>query len=195
MDKLQAEVPMPIKTPRLMLRPPQAGDGQAVFEAKTESLEQLKQWMPWAHNEFSAEVDEAMCQTKHDAFLKRDDLMMFAFDHAGNFIGSTGIHPQNWDNGCFEIGYWVRTSEAGKGYATEITTALCHYAFKQLNAKRVQISHNAGNLASKAVIKKVGFPFEGVARKGSDMPMGDPADGWHYAFVSIDEVPPIDVSW
>ena len=36
------EVPVPIKTPRLTLRPPQQGDGQMVFEAKQETLTDLQ---------------------------------------------------------------------------------------------------------------------------------------------------------
>lgn len=39
---------MPIITPRLILRPPQIGDGDVVNEAVLESFDVLNQFMPWA---------------------------------------------------------------------------------------------------------------------------------------------------
>jgi hypothetical protein len=42
------DMPMPIMTPRLMIRPVMPGDGAPIHEAKMESWDQLRLWMPWA---------------------------------------------------------------------------------------------------------------------------------------------------
>ena len=192
--KVLIDVPMPIRTPRLILRPPQAGDGKAVYEAKQESMVELKKWMPWAHKPASQEADEALCREKYAAYLLREDLMLFAF--AGDkLIASTGLHRFDWELRSFEIGYWVRSSETGKGYATEIATALAHYAFKALQANRVFITHDAANKASEAVIKKVGFHYEGLASNSGLGVDGQPVEVKHYAFTKAKDVPALEVHW
>lgn len=195
MDKTVIKVPVPIKTPRLTLRPPQKGDGQAMYDAKVESLRELREFMSWAMAEPSIEADEKRMQEKSEDFKKREDLMMLAFDEHNKMVGSTGLHFIDWELRSFCIGYWVRTSETGKGYATEVTTALARYAFQALDARRVFIFHHIDNKASEAVIKKVGFPFEGVHRNGILGNDGKAHDEKSYAFISLDEVPPIDVRW
>jgi hypothetical protein len=41
-------VPIPITTPRLILRPPQSGDGAELTRAVRETWDSLNRWMPWA---------------------------------------------------------------------------------------------------------------------------------------------------
>jgi hypothetical protein len=49
---------VPITTPRLVLRPPQVGDGVAVNEAVLESIDTLRQFMPWAKEKPSIDDSE-----------------------------------------------------------------------------------------------------------------------------------------
>src|SRR5207244_900747 len=39
-------------------------------------------------------------------------------------VGGSGLHPRAADGISFEIGYWIRASAIGQGYATEATAAL-----------------------------------------------------------------------
>ena len=52
------DFPMPISTPRLLLRPPQLGDGIVVNKAILESFETLKKFMPWGREKPSVEDSE-----------------------------------------------------------------------------------------------------------------------------------------
>ena len=45
------DVPMPIRTPRLLIRPKQVGDGASTFAAVAETWDELHKWMRWAENE------------------------------------------------------------------------------------------------------------------------------------------------
>jgi hypothetical protein len=52
------DVPMPICTPRLTIRPKQVGDGAITAAAVAETREELNRWMRWANNRdaFTAEL-------------------------------------------------------------------------------------------------------------------------------------------
>ena len=194
------DVPVPIVTPRLILRPPQKGDGQALFNAKKASLPELTQWMMWAKymNEDADPVDdEIICRQKAAEFDLRQDLMFFAFSKTNpeHFIGSTGLHRFNWELRQFEIGYWVRSDETRQGFATEICTALCYFAFDALNATKVNIIHSDGNHASQKVIEKVGFEKEGVLRNCDLLPSGEIVAKHLYSLLNKDNLPKMDMSW
>lgn len=197
-DPVLIDVPMPVRTPRLLLRPPQAGDGPALHEAKHASLPALRKWLTWAkYIDENADHtdDEIMCRKKSAAFLLREDLMTFAFskDDPTRLIGSSGLHRFSWKKRQFEIGYWVRSDETGKGYATEICAALCHYAFRYLAATKITIIYSEGNDASRKVIEKVGFEKEGVLRKSDELPDGRLVDKHIYGMLTPDNLPDIAI--
>ncbi len=197
-DPVLVDVPMPIMTPRLMLRPPQAGDGAACFEAKEASWPELTKWMEWAEKpeEHSIEKDEIKCRQKQAAYLLREDLMLFAFSkESGRFIASTGLHGPNWKMRIFEIGYWVRSDETGKGYATEITNALVQYAFKALHANVVTIGHAKENEASKKIITKLKFNHHANRNFGHILPGGIISSDSIYIRENLNSLPDLDVQW
>src|SRR3990167_7169115 len=95
------DLPIPIITPRLILKPPQIGDGIAVNEAVLESLDTLKKFMPWAKEKPSIDdSEEFVRQAAANWILKNNDepyLPLFVFDkNTGRFIGGTGYHHYDW---------------------------------------------------------------------------------------------------
>jgi len=196
-DPILIDVPMPITTPRLILRPPQAGDGQAIYDAKQESLPELLGWMIWAKDDPTVQDNEILARKRHIDFLKRDDIMLWAFDRANpeHMIAGTGLHRFDWKTRIFEIGYWVRTPETGKGYAQEVTNALIRYAFNALSANKVTICHAEGNIGSQRVIEKLGFTKEGTRQKNELLPNGQLVDEHIYARLNDKNLPDLDVTW
>lgn len=190
------DVPMPIETPRLFIRNPLPGDGKAMFDAKVESFDELSKWMPWAKEPGTEEYSEEVARKSFAQFILREDLMMLVFEkETGKKIASSGLHRMDWDRGYFEIGYWVRNSETGKGYATEITNALLRYAFGALGAKKVSITHAGGNIGSQRVIEKLGFIPMGIVKDGTVLPSGVMADHHWYARHDTEGLPDLDVTW
>jgi len=53
----------------------------------------------------------------------------------------------------------------GKGYATEATRAIIHWAFQQSTIYRVNASTDIENVASQKVLGKAGMVREGLLRK------------------------------
>lgn len=197
MNPILIDIPMPIRTPRLLIRPPVAGDGAEINAATLDSLEELRVWMAWAQKAPSVEESEESVREAEAKWKLRQDLRLSIYERTtGRFVGGTGLHRFWWEIPSFEIGYWVRTPDAGKGYITEAAHALTLYCFRQFGAKRVEIVCNASNERSSAVPKRLGFDLEGRLRNADPYPNpGITRDKLIFARVDETGLPPLDVSW
>lgn len=167
-NPLLLDVPESFESDRLLIRAPQPGDGAAVNEAIRESLSELKPWMPWAQQAPSVEESELNAREARLRYLDRTDLRLQLFSkRTGGFIGGSGLHRIDWQARKFEIGYWVRTSCAGQGYASEAARAIADFAASALGANRIEIRCDARNLRSARVAERLGFTLEGVLRDES----------------------------
>lgn len=199
-NPILVDLPMPIRTKRLILRVPQAGDGAIVHAAKMESWDDLSRWMTWAKELPSFEDEEARAREGAARFLLREDIPVYAFTilpdgMEGNFVGGGGLHNFTWETRRFDIGYWIRSSEQGNGYAMEMANALTRYAFNVAEAKAVAIEHAEGNEASQGVIEKLGFEKEGVTKMDASLPDGTQTNRHIYGITSMEKLPPLDVIW
>jgi RimJ/RimL family protein N-acetyltransferase len=76
----------------------------------------------------------------------------------GQFLGWFEFRPP--EGGCpgeVELGYRLRKSAWGKGYATEGSRALIHKGFTELGVRRVVAQTMAVNVASRRVLEKAGL--------------------------------------
>lgn len=163
MNPILMEFPNELETERLYIRLPMPGDGKAVYEAITASIEEFKIWLPFARREQSEETIEANIRESHAKFLLREDLRLLIFlKETGQFIGSSGLHRINWNIPKFEIGYWLDTRFSGKGYMTEAVQGISDFAFQVLGARRVEIRCDTQNARSNAIPKRLGFALEGT---------------------------------
>jgi ribosomal-protein-serine acetyltransferase len=88
----------------------------------------------------------------------------------------------------FEIGYWCRSSETGKGYVTEVVQALSKVAFEHLGAARVEIRCDDSNLRSAAVAERCGYTLEGVLKNHERNPKGDLCSTRIYALTNLNHL-------
>lgn len=82
-------------------------------------------------------------------------------------VGGGGLHRRVGPD-AFEIGYWIRSSEAGRGLATEATAALTRVGLELCGADRIEIRVEPENRASLAIPRKLGFSEEGTLRRRLD---------------------------
>jgi RimJ/RimL family protein N-acetyltransferase len=76
----------------------------------------------------------------------------------GEFLGWFHLRPPEGHRlDDVELGYRLRKSAWGKGYATEASRALIRKAFTELGARRVFAETMAVNLASRRVMEKAGL--------------------------------------
>jgi ribosomal-protein-alanine N-acetyltransferase len=86
-------------------------------------------------------------------------------------LGELRISSREWRQG--EIGYVVHVDHWGRGIGTAIGRALLRIAFESMDLHRVIATCDPRNLASAAVLQKVGMAFEGQLRQTMQI-----RDGW-----------------
>jgi RimJ/RimL family protein N-acetyltransferase len=85
-----------------------------------------------------------------------------AIDLAGDLIGFmrlafTGVRAA-------KLGYAARADCWGRGYVTDASKAMLDFAFRDLHLHRVSAAIGPDNRASVAVVKRLGFSYEGRIR-------------------------------
>ena len=197
MKPLLIEIPVPIETNRLLIRPPVAGDGAEINAATIESFDALHEWMPWAKEKPSLEDSEEFARRSQAEWILRQNLCLLLFDRqTGSFVGGSGLHRIDWELPRFEIGYWVRNRFSGKGYITESTAAIAHFAFSALNAKRVEIRCDADNTRSSAIPQRLGFELEATLKaEGMKVDGTGPCNTQVFARLRPTGLPDFGVKW
>jgi hypothetical protein len=175
-DPLLIPVPESLDTERLRITVPRPGDGQILFDAITETLEDLRRFpasLPWAQSAPSVQSSEAYCRSSYANFIARKDLPYLLLDRSsGTLVGCCGLHLMNWAVPKFEIGFWCRSSMQAKGFITEAVRGLTSMAFDQLDAQRVEIFTDDANTRSWRVCERAGFSLEGTLRNERRAPDG-----------------------
>ncbi len=78
---------------------------------------------------------------------------------SGELIGCCGLRPREQD--VYEIGFHLRPTFWGTGYASEAAQTVIRYAFEELHALKLFAGHNPKNLASKYRLLSLGFQYIG----------------------------------
>lgn len=191
------DVPMPIRTPRLLIVAPDPKYAEGVFNAKMESMPHLLEWMAWAVGDQGTAEDQRERFIKWQSkFLLREEFPMLVYTHEGEFVAATGIKGINWDIPRCDIGYWCRSSMQGRGYVTEMANALTRFAFEVLKMRKVTIHVDKKNMKSAAVAERLGYLHEYDDLGGMIKPNSDEMRVKR-VFSCFDPtiLPPLEVSW
>ena len=86
---------------------------------------------------------------------------MIEIRDGGAFVGDCGLTPQDVDGTIeIEVGYHVRRSLQGRGYATEAAAAARDYARDVLRLDRLVAIIHPANVATQRVAEKIGLALE-----------------------------------
>jgi RimJ/RimL family protein N-acetyltransferase len=153
-------------------------DAPLVKEAVDSSLDELRPWLPWALDEPQT-VEEKVKLLRR--FRGQFDLGehfiygLFSRDES-EVVGGSGLHRRVGE-GAFEIGYWIRSSRAGQGLATEVTAALTRVGFEICEVDRIEIHSEPENERSMRIPRKLGYAEEArLRRRLYAPPGGEPRD-------------------
>lgn len=201
MKPILLDLPMPIITPRLLLRPPKVGEGAILNAAILESFEILNKFMPWASKKPTLdESEEVVRKAAANWILKKNedpDLMLFILDKATNaLIGATGFHTIDWEIPSVETGYWVCQKFSGQSFITEAVNAITQYSIKVIHAKRIAITCDVNNEKSKKIPEKLGYNLESIMKSNRIKPIsGEVTDTLVYVRNDLMNLPELLVSW
>jgi len=156
-----------IETERMTLRLPAHGDWNAWSELRAESAGFLTPWEPvWAEDHLSRRSFtnrvywSARAQTQGTALpmlmVRREDSQLLG-----------AITLDNVRRGPAQaatVGYWIGQPFVRQGLMREAVLAMVHHAFTNMDLSRVEAACLPENVASRGVLEKTGFKYEGVAQ-------------------------------
>ncbi|HEX6588302.1 MAG TPA: GNAT family N-acetyltransferase [Longimicrobiales bacterium] len=154
------------ETARLCARCWTPADAPLLRTALDENDAYLRPWIPWMREE--PKPLEGTIQKLRNARAAFDSDIDFRYGlyapGAPAVIGEIALLGRIGP-AALEIGYWVDHRLAGRGLATEAAGAVVRLAFETRSVERVEIHHSAGNDASGAVPRKLGFTLEATMRR------------------------------
>ena len=156
----------PLTDGTITVRAPTPSDARAHYEAVVESLGSVDRWLDWAHDGYRVEESTAFIARAAEGHEAGDLYEFFVFDADGDFLGGCGLNRLDLRFMRSNLGYWVRSSAAGRGVATKAARLLARFGFERLGLQRIEIIAATGNLPSQRVAEKVGATKEGVLRNG-----------------------------
>lgn len=176
----------PIQTDRLRLEPTRGEHAGAMWSAIERSLPELQRWMSWA----SSTSPQAVAEYAHRAQAGWADGTNWDWTifSGGDVAGSVGLNRYDEMWRLANLGYWIRTDLAGRGFATEACRAVVTFGFGELGLNRLELVADVGNAPSQRVAEKLGFRFEGTKREGTFVG-GRGADVHMYGLLASDPRP------
>lgn len=155
-----------LETERMVLRLPVHGDHLAWAQLRAESRAFLAAWEPvWAADHLTRRSFTRRVYWARRACRNGNALPLFLIRHDGTLLGA--ITLDNIRRGPAQsatIGYWIGQPFARQGYMREAIGALVSHAFTAMDLSRIEAACLPENLASRGVLERSGFKYEGVAQ-------------------------------
>ena len=156
-----------LETERMTLRPPVHADFRAWASLRRDSREFLQRWEPtWADDHFTRKSFTNRVYWSQRSIQQGTAVPLFMVRRDDNTLLGA-ITLDNIRRGPAQAGttgYWIGAPFARQGYMREAIAALVHHAFHTLDLSRIEAGCLPENDASRALLEKCSFKYEGVAQ-------------------------------
>lgn len=164
---LLARRKLKLETQRMVLRAPVHNDFRPWVALRSASQEFLTPWEPaWSPDHLSRKAfsnrvywanRSINAGTAVPLFLiRREDLTLLGAITLDNIRRGPAM--------AATIGYWTGAAFARQGYMREAIETVVHYAFTHLELSRIEAACLPENTASRGLLERSGFKYEGVAQ-------------------------------
>ena len=180
------DAPVPLlKAPRLLLTWPSPEQIEDYFHAIVGTA--MFDTLVWEGPSSPSELHDwwASIRARDPSDLHLDFNLAIIEQSSMRCIGGAGLRPLARDPRILDIGYTLAPHAQGQGYATEAVGTLVDEAFANREAERVFGGCFVGNHASRRVMEKLGFAFEGTQRR-TVFKKGEWLDEWMMAITRPD---------
>jgi RimJ/RimL family protein N-acetyltransferase len=161
------------------------GDAAELAAAVRESSVEMAPWMPWCHARYSESDAAGFIRAAREDAQKGSAHAFVIVEETGRFAGGCGINQINPSTGVANLGYWVRSTAAGRGIAPAAVLLLVKWAFEHTPLHRLEIVVAVGNLRSQRVAEKIGAHRDAVLGKRT-LVHGSPSDAILYSVLRPD---------
>jgi len=156
-----------IETERMVLRLPAHSDFRDWSGLRAQSARFLAPWEPsWAEDHLGRRAFTHRVYWAARAELQGTALPLFLIRREDEALLGA-ITLDNIRRGPAQsgtLGYWVGEPYARRGYMREAIRAVVHHGFSELDLSRIEAACLPENMASRGVLEKSGFKYEGVAQ-------------------------------
>ena len=156
-----------LETERLILRPPLQRDFEAWARLRRDSRAFLAPWEPsWSRDHLTARAFRNRVAWAERVIRSGDALPLFLVERAGGELvgGLTLSNVRRQPAQAASLGYWIGEPFARRGLMTEALNAVREHAFGQLDLSRLEAACLPENLASRRLLERCQFKYEGVAQ-------------------------------
>ena len=155
--------PPRIVTERLLLRPLEMTDAEAIYEYSRKP--EVSRFLIF---ETHRSIEDTYTFLRK-ALQWREEGTNLVFGitlrDSGKLIGACGLHHYEQDHKSMELGYVLDLPYWNQGFMTEAVTAVIANTFASTNLHRICAHHYPGNDASGRVMEKAGMRYEGMLRQ------------------------------
>lgn len=136
-----------------------------LLAASRESSQEVYPWLEWCKPGYSLQDTEAWIRYQREMWSNNREFHFIVIDtDTRATLGGVGLNHLHPIDRFANLGYWMRTSQTGKGYATAAVRLVARFAFQETALLRLEIVINVANHASQRVAEKAGAHKEGVLR-------------------------------
>nr|WP_297174951.1 GNAT family protein [uncultured Agathobaculum sp.] len=167
---------MELTTTRLLLRPFREQDVQALYEySKDEAVGRNAGWKP---HESLLESSDIL----HLVFLDQPAVWAVVRRADGQLMGSIGLvmDAARQYGAARSLGYALGVRYWGQGYMTEAVRAALDYGFGYMSLDVISATCYPDNVASRRVLEKCGFQYEGTLHRAEMLYNGEIKDHLHF---------------
>ncbi|MGI9324886.1 MAG: GNAT family N-acetyltransferase [Pseudomonadales bacterium] len=169
----------------VQIRPYELADAQSLARAAVESHREISPWMPWCHAQYTLQEAQTWIELTIRG-RQEGSLYDFAIVIDGEFVGACGINQVNTQDRVANLGYWLRSSVAGKGIAAIAAQQVIDWAFQNTELNRIEIVTAIDNHRSQRVAEKLGAQRDAVLQQRT-MVKGQPSPAILYSVVRNNE--------
>lgn len=156
-----------LETERLVIRLPNMNDYSEWARVRREGADFLLKWEPVRSREYAGKkAFRHRVAWSARSVAEGRALPLFLTDRrTGQFMGAITLDnirrgPAQMAN----LGYWIGPEFARHGFMREAVDALVGYSFEMLDLSRIEAACLPKNIASRGLLEKCGFKYEGVAQ-------------------------------
>lgn len=183
---MRSEIRTELSSENIMIRKIRMEDTELLSVAVKESIPELSLWMPWATKNYSRADSKEFITYSLKAWEDETEFSFFVFDKKSKkLLGGCGLNQIDRQNRKANLGYWIRTSETGNGYATKAALLTAWFGLDDLKMNRIEIIASTENLASLKVAKRTGAHKEAILKRRL-MVKSNSHDAALYAIFNLD---------
>lgn len=156
-----------VETERMTLRPPIHSDFRPWTSLRRDSKEFLCKWEPsWSADHLSRKGFTNRVYWAQRSISNDSALPLFMIRRADQaLLGAITLdNIRRGPSQAGTLGYWTGAPFVRQGYMREAIMAVVHHAFTRLELSRIEAACLPENMASRGLLERSGFKYEGVAQ-------------------------------